>query len=135
MTFFEFLQAIFEGLEARQAPAAAPRASQSPSFNTPKLTRMLPHIPGTIVYYSLDGTAAFRFSFEAQPSGGVKIFVLQQPDYGGRDQGALATHRHTEAGRFYICFEPLPRTSEDARQVARAWSELTLRYVRTGQRF
>jgi hypothetical protein len=136
MTFLEFLQAIFQSFEGQQSPAAtAPRPSYSSSSNTPRLTRMLPHIPGTIVYYSLDGTAAFRFRFEGQADGGIRIYILEQPSYAGRDQGSLPTHRLSAAGRFYICFEPLPTTSEDARKVARAWSELTLRYVRTGERF
>ena len=96
---------------------------------------MLPHVPGTIVYYSLDGTAAFRFKFESQPSGGIRIYILEQPPYRGRSEESIPTHRILQNGRTFICFDPLPSTSEDAKKVARAWSELTLRYIRSGERF
>jgi len=96
---------------------------------------LLPYIPGTLVYYSLDGTAAFRFKFEIQPSDGIRIYVLEQPGYRGRSEASIPTHRIFDQGRTFICFDPLPQTTEEARKIARAWAELTLRYIRTGERF
>ncbi len=135
MTFREFLEALLSA--SFEPPRVEP---PSPSVSTPPpgergLQGLLPHIPGTLVYYSLDGTAAFRFKFEVQPHGGIRIYVLEQPGYRGRSEESIPTHRIFENGRKFICFEPLPQTTEDARKVARAWAELTLRYIRTGERF
>lgn len=137
MTFRELLEALLSAnFEApRVAPdPTQPRPSTGPS-GEPQLTALLPPVPGTLVYYSLDGTAAFRFKFEAQPSGGMRIYVLEQPGYRGRNQASIPTHRMFVDGRAFICFEPLPTTTADARRIARAWAELTLRYIRIGARF
>lgn len=128
MTFREFLEAL---LSASFEP---PRVAVAPSSER-RLQGLLPHIPGTLVYYSLNGTAAFRFKFEVQPRGGIRIYVLEQPQYRGRSEESIPTHRIFDNGRTFICFDPLPLTAEDARKVARAWAELTLRYIRTGERF
>lgn len=126
MTLLEFIRAL---LQVASRPEVPDLIDQS------KLTRLPPYVPGTLVYYSLDGTAAFRFQFEAQADGGIRVCILEQPPYGGRDTSSQATHRLTDGAHRYICFEPLPRTREQARQIAKAWAELTLRYVRTGARF
>lgn len=126
MTFREFLETL---LSASFEP---PRVALS---GEPRLQRLLPHIPGTLVYYSLDGTAAFRFKFEVKHAGGIRIYVLEQPPYLGRSEESIPTHRIFANGRSFICFDPLPTTIENARKVARAWAELTLRYIRTGERF
>ncbi len=134
MTFREFLEVLLSA--SFEPPHVAP-GSQAPAGPTaePRLPGLLPHIPGTLVYYSLDGTAAFRFKFEIQPSGGIRIYILEQPGYRGRSEESIPTHRIFVQGRKFICFDPLPQTTEQARKIARAWSELTLRYVRTGERF
>ena len=136
MTFREFLEAL---LSASFEPPTAPAAPQSPPPPTvpgeARVTALLPHVPGTRVYYSLDGTAALRFKFEVQTSGGIRIYILEQPPYRGRSEESIPTHRIVANGRTFICFDPLPQTAEDAKRIARAWAELTLRYIRTGERF
>jgi len=94
-----------------------------------------PYIRGTLVYYSLDGTTHFRFRFDRQSDDGIRIYILEQPPYGGRDESMVSTHRVEDEMGNYICFQPLPNTTKQAREVARTWGELTLRYIRTGQRF
>lgn len=134
MTFREFLEALLSASFEPPRVAPGPQAPAGP-IGEPRLPGLLPHVPGTLVYYSLDGTAAFRFRFEIQPSGGIRIYVLEQPGYRGRSEESIPTHRIFDQGRTYICFDPLPQSTEEARKVARAWSELTLRYIRTGERF
>ena len=137
MTFHDFLLALLsasiETAHAAPVRVHSPRSHASPDARP--LSGPLPYIPGTLVYYSLDGTAAFRFRFEVQPRGGIRIHILEQPGYCGHSEESIPTHRIFENGHTFICFDPPPATTEDARRIARAWAELTLRYIRTGERF
>jgi hypothetical protein len=135
MTFREFLEVLLQASceTSRVGPSPSPPAS-TPSSER-RLQGLRPHIPGTLVYYSLDGTAAFCFRFERQPSAGIRIYILDQPAYCGRSAESIPTHRIFEHGRTFICFDPLPQTTSDAKNIARAWAEQTLRYIRTGDRF
>lgn len=130
MTLLDVLAALLRGASQQSASTDGVCVTD---FS--RLTRLLPYVPGTIVYYTVDGTTAFRFRFELQANGDIRIYILEQPPYGGRDASPQTTHRLSDGVRRYICFEPLPRTREDARKLAKAWSELTLTYVRTGKRF
>jgi hypothetical protein len=88
-----------------------------------------------IYYRTLDGTKDYAFSFEATSDGTIRAYIESQPDYGERDRSLHATHRLQGGGRYYICWEPLPRTEEDARAVAARWGECTERYIKDGTRF
>lgn len=100
-------------------------------------------------YTTCDGRYSFRFNLvpagildsylTSWPPDEVVIFIVEQPDYQGRDNDGHATHRNTyRDGRRYICvgrdFDP-PRTVPEALTWALYWSEKTARYIDTGTSF
>lgn len=95
----------------------------------------------SVWYRSEDGTAYFRFCLVERRDGRLRIYILEQPDYGAREQDGHSTHRirtsHTYGGRplHSICWSGDIRTVSDALAIAREWSERTLDYIRTGTRF
>lgn len=89
----------------------------------------------TIKYRTKDGTADYSFSFERQPSGDWRAFVLSQPSYGGRDESPLIIHRLSDGGRKFVCWKGRLSSESDARAVAAEWANATQQYIRTGRRF
>lgn len=87
-------------------------------------------------YRTESGRYYFSWSFEEQSDGEVRIYIVSQPSYGGRDAGAHETHRYgLGSGRPYICYEPAPDNREDAIEVAKAWAERTEKYILWGITF
>ena len=77
-------------------------------------------------YRTESGRYYFKWSFEEQSDGEVRIYILDQPSYGGRADGAHETHRYgLSSDRPYICYEPPPDNREAAIQIAKAWAERT----------
>ena len=88
-----------------------------------------------VFYRTKDGRADYRFSFEQLRNGTWRVYIENQPSYGGRDTGAHPTHRLTDGTRKYICWTHELQTEEAARQVAARWADATQEYIRTGKRF
>ena len=88
----------------------------------------------TIMYRTNDGQADYEFSFEQQPSGDWRAYIVSQPSYGARARDADRTHRLTDSrtGRKYVCWDRPIRTRDDLKQVVAAWSDLTQRYIKYG---
>lgn len=78
---------------------------------------------------------AYAFSFEIQPGGDWRVYILQQPGYGGREEDAHSTHRLSDGGRRYICWSTIIPSLEQAKQVAAMWADATEKYVCDGTRF
>jgi hypothetical protein len=89
----------------------------------------------TSYYRTRDGRADYRFSFERQSDGTWRAYILSQPSYGGRDTGAHPTHRLSDGGRKYVCWDRALRSAEEAQSVAAKWADATQKYIATGQRF
>lgn len=83
-------------------------------------------------YTTLDRQATFCFDFVQAPRGEWRIYIQQQPRYNGRPEGAFETHRLSDARGHYICWEPAPRTLDQAKGVARAWADATHEYIQSG---
>ena len=93
-------------------------------------------MPYVGTYRTKSGRHYFRWSFEEQSDGEVRIFIVSQPNYQGRDEGAHETHRYgLGSGRPNICYEPAPDNLADAIEVAKAWAERTEKYIRYGITF
>jgi hypothetical protein len=88
-----------------------------------------------VFYRTNDGLADYCFSFEKQADGGLRIYIVSQPDYGSQDTGSHTTHRLTDGSRHYVCWDGWLGTEEDARKVAALWADSTQKYIRTGRRF
>lgn len=91
--------------------------------------------PMSIYYRTKDGRADYKFSFEWHPRDGYRIYIDDQPGYGGRDTSADATHRLSDGGRKYVCWTEPIRSEVDAQQIAAQWADCTQEYIRTGKRF
>lgn len=76
------------------------------------------------------------FRFDIQPVGStIRIFVLDQPDYGPRSTDFHMTHRARDAeGRVHIDIHPdhVPRTVPEALAWAVYWAEQTSKYITSG---
>ncbi|HVB44423.1 MAG TPA: hypothetical protein VNF47_17225 [Streptosporangiaceae bacterium] len=88
----------------------------------------------TIKYRTKDGQADYEFSFERQPGGDWRAYIVSQPSYGSRLTDADHTHRLTDrpSGRKYVCWDRPIRSQADLKQVVAVWSDLTQRYIRYG---
>ncbi|GEM_PF-1887454 len=89
-------------------------------------------------YWSKDGHG-IHFQFELVPCGDhVRIYILDQPSYGGHPDDSIPTHRlFDEDGRYYVCIthKHRPRNTREALTWAIGWAEGTLRYIATGRSF
>jgi len=91
--------------------------------------------PVRLYYRTKDGRAGYRFSYEQQPDGTWLAYIISQPGYGSRDDGAHSTHRLSDGSRKYVCWSaPIP-SLEQAKQVSALWADATQEYIRTGKRF
>lgn len=89
-----------------------------------------------MVYYrTRDGRADYGFSIERQSDGTYRPYIASQPDYGSRSAGAHETHRLSDGGRKFVCWDRALHSEEEARTVAGLWADATQNYIRTGQRF
>jgi hypothetical protein len=98
---------------------------------------------GQFDYQTRDGSC--RFTFDLQPVPGsdeVRIYILDQPPYQGRDIDGHSTHRLMQHGgpyhgSPYVCVEPgeEPTNVPDALSWLVYWSEKTAEYIRTGRKF
>ena len=86
-------------------------------------------------YRTKSGRHYFRFSYERQSDGEVRIYIVDQPSYRGRATGAHPTHRYGLDRRPYVCYEPLPKNLDDAIKISKAWADRTEKYIETGERF
>ena len=89
-----------------------------------------------IVYYrTRDGREDYKFSFERQTNSTWRTYILRQPGYGTRSSGAHITHRLSDGGRKYICWDTPLRSLAEAKQLAAAWADKTQDYIKYGRRF
>ena len=91
----------------------------------------------TDTYMTKLGTK-FRFGFEQREKNGETnfvIFILDQPDYGGRPDDPHTTHRVHEGDDRLVCWTgPMP-TLASAKRIAGLWSDYTEKFILTGQKF
>ena len=76
------------------------------------------------------------FKFEYKRENGVWLtYILRMPSLNGRDGNAHITHRYSGGGRYWICYDPQPRTLKDAQIISRVWADRELEYIATGVSF
>jgi len=92
-------------------------------------------MPYTGTYRTKSGRSYFRFSYEDQYDGEVRIYILSQPSYRGRPSDCHSTHRYGVSSRPYICYEPAPTNQSDAIKISKAWAENTEKYIEYGRSF
>lgn len=89
---------------------------------------------GRTYYRTRDNRANFLFSFERQPDGCYRAYILRQPGYGRLPADLHTTHRLRDGrGRLYVCWTSPLRSEQEARTVAALWADLTQVYLRTGK--
>ena len=86
-------------------------------------------------YRTKDGLADYCFSFEEQRDGTWRAYIVRQPSYQARDESAHPTHRLSDGGRKYVCWDSPLRSLAQAKQVAALWADCTQKYIRIGTRF
>lgn len=85
-----------------------------------------------------DSSRAYSFHFRLmeQADGTIHIEILSQPPYPhGRAADAHATHRYGlgTSGYPFICFDPMPRTVQAAKDIAAGWARRTVQYQKSGR--
>jgi len=88
-------------------------------------------------YRTKDGRARFDFRFVDKRSH-YEIDILSTPSYGTRSRNQHKTHRISSSrGCDRICVgdDSAVRTLSQAKKIAKAWSEQTWRYIKTGRPF
>lgn len=109
--------------------ASAKRVRLAPGGND------LPSMTATSYYRTKDGLTDYQFSFEQQPDGNWRAYILTNVDYRGHADGCHETHRLRDGSRPYVCWTNPLTTESEARAVAAIWADKTQRYIRFGERF
>ncbi len=86
-----------------------------------------------IYYRTKDGRADYGFSLEQQSDGSFRAYITSMPSYGSRNTSLHTTHRLTDTGRFYVCWNQKIYSSTELKQVVALWADLTQRYIKTGK--
>ena len=86
-------------------------------------------------YRTRDGREDYKFSFEQRRDGTWRAYILRQPGYGSRSSSAVSTHRLSDGGRKYVCWNRPLRSLAEVKQVAATWADKTQDYIRHGRRF
>ncbi|HEV2864313.1 MAG TPA: hypothetical protein VGX48_25165 [Pyrinomonadaceae bacterium] len=80
---------------------------------------------------------AFRYCYDVDNPGKIRIYIESQPSYRGRDTDCHSTHRLYSGGGAppHICLKPeaMPSTYEEAEELAHRWARATENYIRTGR--
>lgn len=86
-------------------------------------------------YRTKDAKADYSFSYERQSDSTWRAYIVSQPGYGSRDEGAHPTHRLSDGSRKFVCWSaPIP-SLDQAKQVSALWADATQEYIRSGKRF
>ena len=84
-------------------------------------------------YTTLDRRDTFTFDFVQVSNYEWRAYIVSEPSYGERAQGAHESHRLHDSRGHYVCWAPAPRTLNEAKGAARAWADATQVYIRRGR--
>lgn len=90
-------------------------------------------LPPNRVSYKARHGLVFRFVPVRLPDGRYRAYIVDQPSYRGRPDGANRVHRLRDQHGYYVCWDPEPRRADDLLKVMRVWAEATAVYIDTGQ--
>lgn len=82
--------------------------------------------------YTTSRGRTYEFSFERQPDGSTRSYIVRQPSYGSRSTDPHTIHRLPDGNRHYVCFTTKQYTIKDAAAVAEGWAKRTDVYIDTG---
>ena len=83
--------------------------------------------------YTTTRGRTYEFDFKRLTDGSIRIDIIRQPDYRGRDSGCHATHRlNVDSGHPYICWTKPLSSVQEASKVAAGWAARTDVYIDTG---
>src|SRR2546425_9623756 len=76
----------------------------------------------------------YEFAFERQLDGSIRPFIVKQPGYGSRSDGASETHRNQdEDGRWYVAWHEGLYTVADVKEAVGEWAKRTDVFIDTGE--
>ncbi|MDA1231856.1 MAG: hypothetical protein O2856_13875 [Planctomycetota bacterium] len=87
----------------------------------------------TLKYRTKDNEQDYEFSFEEQSDSSWRAYIVRQPSYDGRPDGSHPTHRLSDGGRPYVCWDRPVRTLAEMKAVAALWADCTQNYRKTGR--
>ena len=87
----------------------------------------------TLKYRTKDSEQDYEFSFEEQSDGSWRAYIVSQPSYDGHPDDSHTTHRLSEGGRKYVCWDRPIRTLAEMKTVAALWADCTQAYRKTGR--
>jgi|GEM_PF-1152636 len=85
----------------------------------------------SVRYRTSDGEEDYVFDFVRRLDG-WRVYIVSSPSYGSRSTGSIETHRLTDGGRRFICWDRPLSTLDDAKSVAALWADATQAYRKTG---
>lgn len=93
---------------------------------------------GEMIYYARETHGLtdkeYRFNFKLV-NNEWRAYITKMPSYGSRETWGHVTHRHFDGEQPYICWDKKITDLKDMQTVAKAWSDMTQKYIATGQRF
>ena len=92
-----------------------------------------------IMTYYIDGYGYYKngkYKFEfIKKNGSWRAYILEMPDFEGRDTSCSITHRLTDGDRKYVCVRDSVPTKERMKEIAKFWANKEQNYIKTGERF
>jgi hypothetical protein len=76
----------------------------------------------------------YRFNYR-KVNNSWRAYILRMPDLRGRDASSMVTHRLSDDGGAYICWNSDVRTLKDMQAISRVWANSIQEYISTGKRF
>lgn len=86
-----------------------------------------------IKYRTRDGRTDYAFEIIEVTPRSWRVYILDQPGYGGRATDGHSTHRLGDGRGTYVCWTDPITTLDAAKTVAASWAEGTERYRATGR--
>jgi hypothetical protein len=135
MILFPLLVTIaVEGVKTKPSARVPSGTCSTQGRSASPAERPLSQEARTVKYRVRDGSIDYAFEF-VRIAGFWRIYIIEQPPYGGWSDGVAETHRHFDGDRPYVCWSISITTYEDAKEIAAAWAEATEVYRKTGTRF
>lgn len=86
-------------------------------------------------YIKDNNSYVFLYRFKPTPEGknGWYAYILEIPDFKGRESNTHITHKFLDKdGKYYICYSGQANTIEQIQAIAHRWAEAIQKYINTG---
>ena len=94
---------------------------------------------GPMLYYANDTNGLsdkeFIFDYRKMSDGSWRAYIIKMPSLRGRASDLHSTHRLSDGGNYYVCWDTRLFSLKECQTVSRRWADCIVKYIATGERF